>query len=139
MVHAVKYWTSVTPSILAEGFRTRSAAKGDVVESLAGVSLALALGEKPAQDVLEDPAVAEVLALLRRVQSHARSELHVVRPDKNLIGFAVLDAGDRELLTAGEAEALAALAVHELQRDDPAHQQVRAVDPLVALGDRRPH
>ena len=54
-------------------------------------------------------------------------------------GFAVLEARDRELLAAGQAQGLEALAVHELERDDPAHQQVRAVDPLVALGDRRAH
>ena len=31
------------------------------------------------------------------------------------------------------------LALEELQRQDPHHQQVRAMDPLVRLGDHRPH
>jgi hypothetical protein len=44
----------------------------------------LALGQEPAEDVLEDPAVAEVLALLRCLQPHARSELHVVCAHRHL-------------------------------------------------------
>src|SRR5690554_7562074 len=36
---------------------------------------------------------------------------------------------------AGEPQRLRALPRHELQRQDPHPHQVRAVDPLVALGD----
>src|SRR4030095_15731727 len=95
--------------------------------------------EEAPQDVLQDPAVAEVVALLRRFQPHSRTELLFVRAHSHLVRLAVLEAGDRELLAAGQAEALAVLAVHELQGHDSAHEQVRAVDPLVALGDRGRH
>ena len=79
--------------------------------------------------------MADVLALARRVEAQDRAERDAVRRDRDLARLAVLDAGDRELLAAGQAERLAALAGEVLQRQDPHHQQVRAVDPLVALGD----
>src|SRR2546426_11435046 len=91
-------------------------------------------GETP-QDVREDPAVAEVLALARGVEADAGGEGLVVRTDGHLVRLPVLHSFDRIALAAGEAEALAALAVAELEREDPRHQEVRAVDPLVALGD----
>ena len=80
--------------------------------------------------------MADVLALARGVepQDRAGTRLPSARHG-DLARLAVLDAGDRELLAAAEAERLAALAGQELQRQDPHHQQVRAVDPLVALGD----
>ena len=81
----------------------------------------------------------KVLALARRVEPHAGAELLVVRAHGHLARLAVLDAGDRELLAAGQAERSRRLARHELQRQDAHHQQVRAVDPLVRLGDHRAH
>ena len=49
----------------------------------------------------------KVLALARRVEADARAELLVVGAHRHLARLAVLDAGDRELLAAGEAERLA--------------------------------
>src|SRR5690606_31055695 len=40
-------------------------------------------------------------------------------------------------LAAVQAERIAALALHELQRDDAHHDQIAAVDALEALGDDR--
>src|SRR5581483_3363233 len=90
-------------------------------------------GEEPAEDEREDATVAKVLALARRVESHARAELDLVRPHRHLARLAVLDAGDRIGLATGQAERVGALAVRELQRQHAHHQQVRAVDPLVRL------
>ena len=44
----------------------------------------------------------DVLALARGVEPEDRAELPVVGPDSDLARLAVLDAGDRELLAAGE-------------------------------------
>src|SRR5207342_1531106 len=41
--------------------------------------------EQLAQDVREDAAVAEVVALARRVEPHRRPELLVVRPHRDLL------------------------------------------------------
>jgi hypothetical protein len=57
----------------------------------------------------------------------------------HLARLGVLDTGDRVELAAGQPERLAALAVPELERQDAHHQEVGAVDPLVALGDHRLH
>src|SRR3954454_19786842 len=101
-------------------------------------------GEQRPQHVLEDPAVAEVLGLLRRVDPHARLELDVagahVHRARELAGVERLgEAGDRELLLAGEPERLGALAVGELQRHDAHPDEVRAVDALEGLRDPRAH
>src|SRR5436190_5701915 len=56
----------------------------------------LALGQEAPQHVLQDPAVAEVLALLRRLEPDADAELLLVCGDRRLGGLAVLEAGDRE-------------------------------------------
>ena len=61
----------------------------------------------------------------------------VVGVDGHLARLGVVDAGDREQLAAGEPERLRVLAVGILEREHAHHQQVRAVDPLVALGDHR--
>ena len=53
---------------------------------------------------------ADVLALARRVEADARRERRVVGAHGHLVRLAVLDAPDRELLAAGQAERLAALA-----------------------------
>src|SRR5579872_774076 len=73
----------------------------------------LTLGEQAAQDVPEDAAVLEVLALARRVEADAGAELFVVGAHRHLVGVPVVDARDRELLAAGEAERLGVLAGHE--------------------------
>src|SRR5439155_16230787 len=91
-------------------------------------------GEAP-QDVREDPAVAKVLALTRGVQANAGGEGLVVGAHADFVRLRVLDPLDRVELAAGEAETLAALAVAELEREDAHHQEVRAMDSLVALGD----
>src|SRR5215211_3075773 len=95
--------------------------------------------EEPAQDVLQDPAVTEVLALARRVEANTGAERAVVGPNGHLTRLRVVDAFDREGLAPREAERLGALAFGELQREDPQHQQVRAVDPLVGLRDDGAH
>ena len=77
----------------------------------------------------------EVLALARRVERRiARNSRSSARTVTSRASPS-LDAEDRELLAPGEPEALAALAGQELEWQDAHHQQVRAVDPLVALGD----
>ena len=81
----------------------------------------------------------EVLALARRVEPDDRAELLPVRGHGHLRRLAVLEPDDVERLMAGETERLTALAREVLQRDDPHHQQVGAVDALVALGDGRLH
>ena len=93
-----------------------------------------------AQHERQDAAVLVVLDLLRRVDAHARRELLVVRRcTRDLLGLAALDAGDRELLLAGQPERLGVLAVGELQRQHAHADQVGAVDALEGLGDHRPH
>ena len=57
------------------------------------------------------------------------------RPRTVTCGRRRLEAQDRELLAAAESERLAALPGRELQRQNAHHQQVRAVDALVALGE----
>ena len=61
-------------------------------------------------DEREDAAVAEVLALAWGVEADDRLELASSGLHRDLAGLAVLDSPDRELLAAGEAERLAALA-----------------------------
>src|SRR5215211_2500520 len=72
----------------------------------------------------QDAAVAQVLALAWRVEAEAGAELLLVRAHRQLARLPVLDAGDRELLAAAEAERRRRLGLHELQRQDPHHQQV---------------
>src|SRR4051812_32157150 len=104
-----------------------------------------ALSRELAQDVREDPAVADVLPLARRVEPDARLERDRGaaairrRGDRHLTSLAILDTGDRERLAPAQPERLARLALRVLKREDPHHQQVRAVDPLVALRDHRAH
>ena len=81
----------------------------------------------------------EVVALARRVEAHDRAELRVVGAHRDLVRLAVLEADDREVLAPGQPERLAALAGQVLQREHAHHEQVRAVDPLVALRDHRPY
>jgi hypothetical protein len=61
-------------------------------------------GQQPPQDVAEDPAVAEVVALPWRVEPDARAELLTVGAHRHLARLGVLDALDRELLAPGEPE-----------------------------------
>src|SRR5207244_4548730 len=72
-------------------------------------------------------------------EPHDSAELLVVGAHRHLARLGVLDPRDRELLAPGEAEGLAALTIPVLERQDPHHQEVRAVDPLVALGDHGSH
>ena len=95
--------------------------------------------QETAEHVLEDPAVLEVLDLLGGVDPHPGGELLVVRADGDLLGLAALDAGDGELLLAGQAERLGGVPILELQRQDAHSHEVRAVDTLVGLGDHRAH
>src|SRR5581483_4647157 len=74
------------------------------------------LGEQPPQHVGENAAVAQVLALARGVEADAGAELLAVGAHRHLARLGVLDAEDRELLAAGQAERLAALARPELAR-----------------------
>jgi hypothetical protein len=71
------------------------------------------------------------------VEPDARAELGRVGSHSHHGRLCVLQGEDRELLPPGEAERLARVAGEELQRQDPYHQQVRAMDSLVALGDYR--
>ena len=78
----------------------------------------------------------QVLALARRVEPDGargtrRSSARTVTSRASPFSTPRIENSSRP----GEAERLAALAGSELQRQDPHHQQVRAVDPLVALGD----
>src|SRR6478736_7254507 len=100
--------------------------------------------EQLAQRVLQDPAVPHVLPLARGVDADARPEAHrravvALGDDVGLAGLAVLEAGDRESLAAGEAEGGGVLARRVLERDDAHADEVRAVDPLVALRQRGAH
>src|SRR5207244_2212103 len=87
------------------------------LRGLAPVAAPIAVSgvEQPAQDEREDAAVAEVLALARRVQAQAGAEDLVIGPHGHLACLRVVDALDRELLAAGQAERRGALTVHELQ------------------------
>ena len=62
-------------------------------------------GSEEPQDVREDPAVPEVLALARRVETDAGAELLVVGAHRHLVRLAVLDAVDRERLTCRSGRA----------------------------------
>src|SRR5207247_5176610 len=83
--------------------------------------------EQPPQHEREDPAVAYVLALARRVEPQPRAELDAIGAHGHLARLRVLDTDDRKELAAREAERRRRLAVQELQWQDPHHQQVRAV------------
>src|SRR6266566_1650606 len=95
--------------------------------------------EETPQDIAEDPAVAEVLALARRVEPDAGAEPGSVGPHRDLVSVAVLYSLDGKLLAPSETEGRGRFAVEELQRQDPRHQEVRAVNPLVRLRDHRAH
>src|SRR4051794_8023448 len=87
------------------------------------------------EHVLQDPAVAEVLRLLGRVDPHAGGELAVSGADRHLARQlaavqAVGQAGDGDLLLAREVDVLVAL-----QREHAHADEVRAVNALEALGD----
>ena len=83
--------------------------------------------------------MAQVFAHAWGVEPEPRLEDLVVGAHRHLARTGVLDALDRELLAPREPEGFGALAVRELQRQDAHHQQIRAVDPLVALGDHGAH
>src|SRR6266511_4588485 len=72
--------------------------------------------EQPPEHERQDAAVPQILALARRVEPQTRPELLLVRAHRHLTDLCVLEARDRELLPAGEAERLRAVAVHELKR-----------------------
>src|SRR6185312_1962314 len=61
------------------------------------------------QHVRQDPAVADVLALARRVESQSRAELLLVCANGHLARLAAGDPGHGEHLAPGEPERLAAL------------------------------
>src|SRR4051812_31909100 len=73
-------------------------------DARAGLAAAGLGRQQPPEHERQDAAVAQVLALARRVQSDARAELESVRPHRHLARLAVLDTGDRECLPAGQAE-----------------------------------
>ena len=83
--------------------------------------------------------MAVVLPLTRSVEPDARAKLTVVGPHGHRAGRAAFYALYREELAAGQPERLPPLAVSELQRQDAHHQQIGAVDALVALGQHRAH
>src|SRR5882672_8898877 len=98
-----------------------------------------------AQHVRQNAAVAHVLDFFGRVDSRQYLELArvaaVVDPYGELL--APRDARrqpfDRVALAPRKPEALARLAVGELQRQHAHPDQVAAMDPLEALRDYRPH
>src|SRR5215217_9108207 len=94
----------------------------------ARASGAAALEQLP-QHEGKDAAVLVVLDLLGGVDPHPRGELLVARTHGDLLGLAVADPDDRELLLAGEAERFDRVAVGELERQDPHADEVGAVDP----------
>jgi hypothetical protein len=73
---------------------------------------------------------------IRTVTSNSLSSALTVSVRDRL---GVGDAGDRELLLAGEAQRPHGLPVRELQWQDPHANEVGAVDALKALGDDRAH
>ena len=91
------------------------------------------------QHVLEDAAVVEVPLLLRRVDPHRGLELRVVGLDRDLRGISSPSARPaivkRSWPVSPSDSALS--PVGELERQHAHPDQVRAVDPLVALGDHR--
>src|SRR5690606_32118062 len=106
--------------------------------------------ERP-QHVLQDAAVAVVVRLTGRVDTHRgverdgllalrrelaglRRDLHGLRGDALVELLKTLDRHD---LGAVQAERLPALTRRELQRNDAHADEVGAVDPLEALGDDR--
>src|SRR4051812_31212943 len=100
----------------------------------------LLAGRELAQHVLQNPAVNEVVLLLRRVDAHDRGELLLPavlarRGDLHVLRALRAQADDVERLVALEAQALGGFARLELQRHDAHADQVRAVNALVALGD----
>src|SRR5689334_12264870 len=108
--------------------------------AVAWVRAALPGGSELPQHVLQDPSVAVVLPLLRRIDSHAHAELpgRTVGPccrDGDLRRIAAAQADDVEHLTAGEAERADVLPRQELQRRHAHADQVGTVNALEALGD----
>src|SRR4029079_14129540 len=85
------------------------------------------------------PAVADVLALARGVEPQSRLELLVICAAPRVARLAAGAPGHAEHAARAEPERLAALAGQVLEREDPHHQEVRAVDPLVALRDHGLH
>src|SRR5258708_3336879 len=90
---------------------------------------------------MQNPAVAVVVNLHRRINSTRRGELDrlaVVVCDFDgdlLAGFEVLGDRDVERAQAGEAEAGAGLAVFVLEGEDAHSNQVAAVNSFEAFGD----
>src|SRR5690606_21745718 len=98
-----------------------------------------------AQYRLQDAAVAVVLHFHRRVDAGDGPErefrpIRPYRPHDHLPARApVPQAFDVEHLFAGQAQGLAALAGHELERQHAHTHQVAAMDALKALRDYGPH
>src|SRR5581483_771733 len=97
------------------------------------------------EHVLENAAVAQVLALARRIGPQARREAHCGAPavgsgrHRHLARLPILDALDGERLAPGQPQRGRGLALAELEGQDPHPDQVRAVDPLVGLGQHSPY
>jgi hypothetical protein len=102
------------------------------VETRSGLCSA---GQETAEHEPEDTAVADVLALPRRVQPHAASEAHRLAPvvrggrDRYLPGVSLRQPLDGERLPAGQAERrrskLSAIAARTPSNDGPFAAQSR--------------
>src|SRR4051794_36625231 len=91
---------------------------------------------------MQDAAVLEVADLVRRVEPDPRLELDRIGPvpprgDADRLRPALIEIADLDRLLAVEPERLDRLALRKLQGQDAHPDQVRAVDPLEALGDHR--
>src|SRR5579863_9227244 len=103
-----------------------------------------ALARELAQHERQDAAVAEIFALLGRVDTHAHFEADRAAAgrrgdDDGAAGVDAVEAGDLVALAASQAERLAVATVDELQRQHAHADQVGAMDTLEALGDHGAH
>src|SRR6266540_2183619 len=99
------------------------------------------------EDVLKNSSVLVVENLLRRVDANPRLEVarrrarwrHAngdVAAAREVAGEHLRKPDDVVRLLAGETERLASVARRKLERNDPHADEIRSVDPLVAL-DRK--
>src|SRR5437867_2271505 len=90
-------------------------------------------GDALPENLLQDPALADVLEICRVVDPRQYVECGLVTSrggcfDSELcLWCELVEAADGERLLAGQAERRHRLAGHELEGDDPHHHEVRAV------------
>src|SRR5690625_1073278 len=91
--------------------------------------------EQIANHVLHDPAVAIVISLGRRIDTHYCIKTDIACCDAHSLGdFALVKPGnalDTKVLITLQPKAIGGFTLGELQRQDPHTDQVRAVNTLV--------